>query len=300
MLSEAVLNLIDEVSRLGSFTAAAKKLNKVPSAISYTIKQAEDELGTALFVRHHRSVSLTPAGEYFVQQSRQLLQQMQQVKLSTQRVANNWRPTISITLDCFVRADKISALIGDFYKAFDDVELTVKIGVFNGVWESLASGESDLAIGATTSIPNSGYFSYKEMGNVEWCFCVSPKHLLAKKEQALTQEDILPFPVVCVEDTAQNTTKRELWRLQNQRRIVVPDWIRAINCASSGLGVAYLPKHLADLFIKTGRLVTKELQQPLAKETCCVAWKSEQPTEALQWLLSYLGDTENMQKQWLS
>ena len=66
MLSEQALELIDIVARVGSFTAAANRLHKVPSAVSYAVKQIEEELGVILFERHHRSVTLTPAGEHFV------------------------------------------------------------------------------------------------------------------------------------------------------------------------------------------------------------------------------------------
>ncbi|WP_133406802.1 DNA-binding transcriptional activator PunR [Parashewanella tropica] len=300
MLSESVLRLIHTVTDLGSFTAAANQLNKVPSAISYSIKQAEDELGIKIFERHHRSVSLTPAGSHFVQETRNLLLQLENIKLSTQRIANNWQPSISITFDNVLRADKISALISDFYKAFDDVELTVKLGVFNGVWESLVSGQSDIAVGATTAIPNGGNYKYRDMGNIDWVFCVGSKHALANVDLPLTEEQLLNFPVVCVEDTARDSQKRELWRLPNQRRIVVPDWIRAINCVATGLAVGYFPSHLVDIFIKSGRLVEKSIENPLNKESCCIAWHSDNHSDALNWLVEYFGDTENLRKQWLS
>ncbi len=300
MLSESLLSIIDTVSRLGSFTAAANYLNKVPSAISYSIKQVEDELGTPLFVRHHRSVSLTPAGEHFLTVSRDLLKQLQDIKHSTQRVANNWQPTISITFDSLVRADKISALIANFYKKFDDVELIVRLGVFNGVLESLVTGHSDLAIGATAAIPNGGYFKYRDMGKVDWVFCVNSKHPLSSSEKPLLNEELTQYPVVCIEDTARETPKRELWRLPNQRRIIVPDWIRAINCVSSGLGVGFFPRHLVDMFISAGRLVEKTLEKPLISEPCCIAWNDSNRSIELEWLLDYVGSTENMNKEWLS
>ncbi len=300
MLSESTLSLIDLVAKFGSFTAAANRLNKVPSAVSYSVRQAEDFLGTKLFVRHHRSVTLTPAGEHFIAHARELLKQIQDIKSSTRRVANNWQPALSITFDTLIRADKISVLIADFYKAFDDVELAVRMGVFNGVWESLTSGESDLAIGSTAAIPNGGYYKFRDMGEVKWRFCVSPKHPLAFADLPLTNEELAQFPVVCVEDTAKETPKRELWRLPNQRRIIVPDWIRAINCVGTGLGIGFFPGHLARMFVQAGRLTEKTLEKPLPSESCCIAWRNDEPSDALRWLLDYLGETEQLHRQWLS
>lgn len=48
----------------GSITQAAKRLYVTQSALSKTILSIEEKLGTALFLRQNRTVSLTPAGEY--------------------------------------------------------------------------------------------------------------------------------------------------------------------------------------------------------------------------------------------
>ena len=83
MFSQQDLQVIDAVARRGSFTAAAEELCKVPSAISYTVRNIEQRLAVDLFVRLHRKVKLTPAGEYFVTESRKLLKQMAHMKFQT-------------------------------------------------------------------------------------------------------------------------------------------------------------------------------------------------------------------------
>jgi LysR family glycine cleavage system transcriptional activator len=57
------LRAFDAAARLESFQLAAEELGLTPSAISHQVRQLEDLLGAALFVRQHRKVSLTPAGE---------------------------------------------------------------------------------------------------------------------------------------------------------------------------------------------------------------------------------------------
>lgn len=76
MLSKSALQLIDSIARTGSFSAAAKELHKVPSAISHNVKQLESDLGVTLFQRHHRSISLTAAGKHFTVEARIMLQNM--------------------------------------------------------------------------------------------------------------------------------------------------------------------------------------------------------------------------------
>ncbi|MCZ4339538.1 DNA-binding transcriptional activator PunR [Shewanella colwelliana] len=300
MLSEQSMLLIDMVARVGSFTAAANKLHKVPSAVSYAVKQVEEELGVTLFERHHRSVSLTPAGEHFVKQIRLVLTNIESLKDDTKRVANGWQPTLSIALDNIVRADKISVLIADFYRHFHNVELIIRIEVFNGVWESIATGRSDIAIGATTAIPVGGDYHFKDMGDIEWTFLVSRHHPLAGVDRPLKDEELKVFPAICLEDTSREIPKRMTWLLENQRRLVVPDWIRAINCFREGLGIGYMPKHFAMPFVNSGSLVEKQLERPKSPSPCCLAWNGANMSPAMAWVLDYLGDSAQLQKDWFN
>jgi len=300
MLSEQSLQLIDMVARVGSFTAAANKLHKVPSAVSYAVKQVEEELGAILFERHHRSVTLTPAGESFVKQARSILTNMEAMKDDTKRVSNGWQPTLSIALDNMVRADKISVLIADFYRHFTDVELIIRIEVFNGVWESIANGRSDIAIGATTAIPVGGDYHFKDMGDIKWAFLVGKKHPLAEVDRPLTDDELRQYPSICLEDTSREIPKRMTWLLENQRRLVVPDWIRAINCFREGLGIGYMPMHFAEPFIKAGALIEKELVTVKVPSPCCLAWNAANMSPAMSWVLDYLGDSKKLHKDWFN
>jgi len=300
MLSQQVFELIDVVAQSGSFTAAAKKLHKVPSAISYSVKQIEAELGVALFFRHHRSVSLTPAGEHFATKARQFLHDMALMKRDTQRVANGWQPTLSIALDNIARTDSVQALITDFYRQFEDVELIIRIEVFNGLWEALATGRSDIAIGATTANPVGGAFKFIYMGDIDWLFVVSANHPLADIMRPLTDDELRGFPSICLEDTSREIPKRIDWLLNNQRRLVVPDWHSAINCFVEGLGVGYIPAHLGEALIESGELIHKTLHRVKSPSPCCLAWNDEHMSPALAWVLAYLGDSEQLHRQWLA
>lgn len=56
------LIIFDSAARLGSFTKAAAELNMQQPSVSAAIRQLEDALNVKLFVRGHRSISLTSAG----------------------------------------------------------------------------------------------------------------------------------------------------------------------------------------------------------------------------------------------
>lgn len=59
------LIVFEAAARHLSFTRAARELNVTQPAVSAAIRQLESSLGVPLFLRRHRSVRLTPAGERF-------------------------------------------------------------------------------------------------------------------------------------------------------------------------------------------------------------------------------------------
>lgn len=61
----------------GSFRRAAEVLNVEQSAVSRRIRDLEDEIGAALFIRHHGGVLLTGAGEHFLVRARKAVSQIQ-------------------------------------------------------------------------------------------------------------------------------------------------------------------------------------------------------------------------------
>ncbi len=73
MWSEYSLEVVDAVARNGSFSAAAQELHRVPSAVSYTVRQLEEWLAVPLFERRHRDVELTAAGAWFLKEGRSVV-----------------------------------------------------------------------------------------------------------------------------------------------------------------------------------------------------------------------------------
>lgn len=65
--SPNALFAFEAAARLGSFTRAAAELGITQAAVSYSVKQLETSLGLSLFLRQHRRVVLTEAGERFFQ-----------------------------------------------------------------------------------------------------------------------------------------------------------------------------------------------------------------------------------------
>ncbi|MEZ9229530.1 DNA-binding transcriptional activator PunR [Vibrio amylolyticus] len=298
MFSKSSLEMIDIVARLGSFTAAAEVLHKVPSAISYGVRQIEQELDVLLFKRLPRKVELTQAGEIFVGEARVMLRQMEELKLQTKRAAHGWQKTLKLTLDNVVRLDQMKPLIEAFYTQFEFAELQINMEVFNGSWEAISQGRADIVIGATSAVPVGGEFEVKDMGILDWAFVMSPSHPCVR-EQRLTEEFVSQFPAICLDDTSSVLPKRHTVHYPQQRRLLLPNWYSAIECLKNSVGVGYMPRHIAQPLIQEGLLVEKTLEEDRPKSQCCLVWRKDDNHRLIKWMVDYLGTSDKLHRDWL-
>lgn len=299
MWSEYSLEVIDAVARNGSFSGAAQELHRVPSAISYTVRQLEDWLAVPLFERRHRDVELTPAGVFFLKEGRSVIKKMMTTRQQCQQIANGWRGHLAIAVDNIVKPERTRQLVLDFYRHFPDIELHIYQEVFNGVWDALADGRVEVAIGATQAIPVGGRFAFRDMGTLSWRCVVAANHPLAIQDGTLSDDDLRAWPSLVLEDTSRSLPKRITWLLDNQRRVVVPDWESGSDCLSAGLCIGMVPLHIARPWVDSGKWRELTLDNPFPDAACCLTWKQNDASPALAWLLDYLGDSETMNQEWL-
>src|SRR6185369_13596754 len=148
-LSLEALQVLDAIDRKGSFAAAAEDLHRVPSAVTYSVRQLESALGVQVFDRRGHRAVLTEAGESLLSQGRQLLRAAAEVECRVQQVARGWESELRIAVDTIIGMDRMLRLVGEFYEQKSGTQLRLMHEVLAGVWDALASGRADLAIGAS-------------------------------------------------------------------------------------------------------------------------------------------------------
>ena len=74
------LEVLMHVVRLGSFAAAARELAVDPSSVSRSVAAIENELGARIFLRNTRHISLTEAGQVFVERLPPLLPELAEAR----------------------------------------------------------------------------------------------------------------------------------------------------------------------------------------------------------------------------
>ncbi len=288
LLTLEALEVLDAIERKGSFAAAAMQLNRVPSAISYTVQKLEQDLGITLFQRQGRKSVLTVAGKHLVEQGRQLLEAASDIAASTQQVATGWEPRLRIALDHILPNDYLLPLIEQLYKVQPAINLELSQEVLAGTWEALIEDRVDLIIGAVDAAPN-----HKGIRSIAWhdthtVFVAAPDHPICQQSQPLTEEQIRQNRSVIVRDSSKNLTALSRGIHNKKSSIYVPSMAMKIAAHRQGLGVGSLPRHLVKKELENGTLVELKLEQERPPSKNHIAWKISNRGQALQWLVDKL------------
>ena len=101
-LTPDALAMLQSIAQNGSFAAAARALNLVPSALTYRVRQIEDALDVLLFDRSSRQAKPTEAGAELLREGARLLTEVDAVANRVRRVATGWESQLTIALDSLI------------------------------------------------------------------------------------------------------------------------------------------------------------------------------------------------------
>jgi len=289
-LTIEAIEILDTISRKGSFAAAADALYKVPSALTYQMGKLEKDLNVALFNREGYRTTLTPAGEALLSQGRQLLEMADAVESHVQRVATGVETNITITTSDLLSIEALHPVLVSFYQQNFGTRVKLTQEVFGGTWDAIATGRADIAIGAPADPPIGGGYHTKLLGEVEFVFAVASDHPLAALPEPLSSEDVIQYRAVVAADSSRNLPPRSAGILTGQDLLTVPDMRAKVAAQIAGLGVGNMPALTANPYVDSGQLVIKQVTDSRAAVPMHIAWSSKQKTmgKAQSWLVKRL------------
>lgn len=295
VLTPDALALVDAIARTGSFAGAARELGKVPSALTYSVRQLEEALDVLLFDRSARHAVLTAAGQELLVEGRRLLMEIDAVANRVKRIATGWEAELTIAVDDACARPALYDLIAAFHAQKSDgdakgppTRLRFRTEVLSGTWEALVSGQADLAIGTSSQPPGSSV-ACEVMGEQAWVFVVAPSHPLAGVEGSLSASQIAEHRIVTVADTARQLAPLTLGVVPGQDVLTLPSLGAKLQAQLRGLGCGWLPESMARESVARGLLVVKETYDS-RRATLHYAWRTsgQPPAKALSWWLGQL------------
>src|SRR5258708_5667021 len=140
------LDMFRAVADEGAFTAAAQRLHVSQSAVSRQLKLLEEELGTLLFHRNVRGVTLTPSGELLLSGANRIAREMKEVVSQISETHALLRGLLTLGGGMTVCLYILPKLLRKFRAEYKAVDLRIITGSSDAIVRLLRSHEIDIAL----------------------------------------------------------------------------------------------------------------------------------------------------------
>jgi DNA-binding transcriptional LysR family regulator len=291
VLTPDALQMLQHIAESGSFAAAARQRNLVPSALTYRVRQIEDALDVLLFDRSSRSARLTPAGRELLREGARLLQDIDAIAHRVKRVATGWEPQLTIAVDSIISQATVMELCEAFFALAPPTRVKIRDEALSGTLAALTSGQADLALGVAVESNTNASIMSKQLGAQSFVYAIAPHHPLASAAEPLDDATLLQHRAVAVADSIQRGAGLTFGLLGGQDVFTVASMDAKLDAQLRGLGGGFLPESMARPYIDTGRLVLKAVARPERVVRVGYAWRFSAPPEqgrALKWWLTQL------------
>ena len=281
------------VADSGSFKGAAERMNLTASAISKGIARLESRLGTRLFHRTTRSLSLTDAGIAFYRTCTGVLAELEEAELSL--LAENTEPRGRIRIDLPGAFGRLQALPVILRFAQEHALLLPHISFSDRFIDPIEKG-ADIVVRIGGSDVWPATLGHRYLGSEWHIFCASPAYL-SKHGTPLTDRDLEHHQCIAY-GWADGTVSPwsfsgkhpgEIERRAIAAKFVVGDGEGLVIAVSAGCGIAQLPSWLIERQLEEGILVEVLPQLATEGQAINLIWlKSRQALPKVSALLEAL------------
>lgn len=234
------------VAEEGNFTRAAERCHIVQSALSTSIRALEGELGARLFVRTTRHVSLSAAGEAYLEQVRRALDMLDRASGDVADIHAIRKGRLSIgTVQSLPPFLDLSSLMSRFHERHAQIEIRLVQGGAFDLNDKVAAREIDLAILPIEE--RSEKLASHKVACDDLVLACSPRHALAgRRTIRLPELADEPFVDFAPGHGTRRLVDRGFAEADIRRRVAfeIGDLDTLINLVEQGLGVALLPGDL--------------------------------------------------------
>lgn len=222
------------INQEGTFTAASKTLGLSQSALSQKIARIEDQLHTTLFIRHPRSLSLTPSGEEFLNFATEMLSRQKDFLNHFNQYDKELSGVIRVAeFSSVMRSIVIPKLTG-FMREHPKVHIQFSTHEMFELHGMLKSNQADFII--TDYFLNQPLIEQQEFDQEEYVI-IEPK-----KYKNVPHVFIDHGP----HDNATETYFRHIGKKADYERIFMGEVYSIIDGVAAGLGKAVMSKHLIE------------------------------------------------------
>ncbi|MGO7015695.1 LysR family transcriptional regulator [Rhizobium leguminosarum] len=203
----------------GSFSAAARKLNRVQSAVSGWVSGLEYQIGVMLFDRSGRFPTLTQEGVLLLADARNVVAGVDMLKARAKLMTSGVEAELSVVIDVFFPTDVISAVAKEFAKRFPLTPLRLFVEALGAAYQPVLDGRCSLGILPPLPQPFPSLTS-ERLGELPLVAVASACHPLAAYGQRIPRHELAKHVQLVLTDRSDLTSGRDFavaspstWRL---------------------------------------------------------------------------------------
>ncbi len=185
------------VARQGSIRAASRVLNLSQPALTKSIKELEENLGTKLFVRRRQGVTLTDCGDAFFKHASLILEELRVAQEDITQRLGGTSGRVNIGVGASIARTIMPEVIERFHREFPDVKVRIAEGQLVSMIPELRQGELDFTVNTYYHGPFDNELLYEKLMDKEYRVVARRGHPMqnARSMQALLHCDwTMPTP----------------------------------------------------------------------------------------------------------
>ncbi len=283
------MRVLSAVAETGSFSAAARKLGRVQSAVSQSVQGMEATLGLALFDRSRKIPKLTEAGAAMLKDARATLARAQSMQARARAIRDDLEPELTLAVDATFPIQLLMESLRVLRGEFPTLPATLFTEPLGGAQEALISGDARMAIYPIFGGPPADV-SAEFLARVALAPVASADHPLARLGRPARRDDLEAHEQLVL--TGRNAYAQavrggvispHVWRFADQTT--------RLEFLLSGFGWCNMPLHMVQEHIDRKRLKRLDMQhgEPPPEFALYVVCPRDRPLgRAGRWLVADL------------
>ncbi len=284
------LRVLVAIAESGSFSAAGRRLGRVQSAISQSVRSLESTLGIALFEREGKTPQLTEGGRVVLDGARNLLGSAEILRARAESIAADVEPHLTLAIDSIFPNAVLMPSLKALSEAFPCLPVTLFTDALGAPEQRLRDGVARLGIYAPMTTGARG-LETEFLASIPLVPVVATGHPLAAEPGPIAREVLEQHVQLVLTDRSPlsagmsgGIVSVRIWRFV--------DLSSRLDFLLAGFGWGSMPLHMVEGHIAAGRLKRLELKEnrgrPVYVPLHVVHERGRPPGRAGRWLIDDL------------
>jgi DNA-binding transcriptional LysR family regulator len=260
------------VAACQSITGAAKELCISQPAVSQGLKQLETALGTKLFLRTVKGVTLTNEGRILFSYVKNGIEQIQLGEQKLQEVLNMTTGEIRIGASDMTLQFYLLPYLRTYHKMYPDIKVTVTNAPTPQTIEHLYEGRIDFGI-VSNPFADKKHLNILPVREIQDVF-VAGSRFWTYKQKMLRYEDLCNLPIICLEPHSSTRYYVDTFlesnhvKLEPEFELSTSDMI--VQFALQNLGIGCVVQDFAQSYLDSDELFILQFDKQIPKRHICV------------------------------